>query len=103
MDNEIISANQRAFTDYYSIRPRLRYPDLMFVHYFMRYVKPDSLVKKGLSVGCGDGAHEFVAVRNGVDMICTDVTEVALERIKRWAEEDGISIRTALCDQTDLS
>lgn len=103
MSKEVIQRNYDAYSNFYNNRPRTRFPEPMFLHYFTRYVMPDKSVKRGLSVGCGDGAHEFLAAREGIGMTCVDLHETVIERIQKWAQDEGLSIKTGIANQTDLS
>jgi ubiquinone/menaquinone biosynthesis C-methylase UbiE len=88
----IAEKNREAWNDFYSLSPRLRYPDLVFIHFLMRYF-PKLNTGKGLSIGSGDGAHAFAIANLGLAVDCVDLSETSLMRIKKFSLDDGIEDR----------
>lgn len=84
-----ISQNRDTWDRYYSDSPRMRYPDLTFVHLLHRYALKHPPLRKGLCIGCGDGPKAFAAAQAGIRMTCLDISPNAVERINRFSKEDG--------------
>ncbi|MBF0384750.1 MAG: class I SAM-dependent methyltransferase [Candidatus Omnitrophica bacterium] len=95
--------NKAAFDNFYEVKSRLKYPNLIFIHYFMRYIKHEKSIKNALSIGCGDGANEFAVAREGIRVKCIDISELAVKRVNNWAREEALDVTAELGNQADLS
>lgn len=58
--------------------------------------------KTFLDLGCGLGRHSILFGRNGFDVSCFDLSENALERTRKWAEEEALSFDYRQGDMLEL-
>lgn len=101
-----INENKESWNEFYEVRPRLKYPDLIFVHFLMKYVlNQDPKISNAIAIGAGDGAQSFAVAQNGVPITCTDISEVSIERLKKFSKDDGIDnlVTVEKANQIDLS
>lgn len=59
-------------------------------------------MKDFLDLGCGLGRHTILFGKNGFKVKSFDISEVAVEKTKNWAEEEGIKIETKTGDMLEL-
>ena len=59
-------------------------------------------MKDFLDLGCGLGRHTILFGKNGFNVKSFDISEVAVEKTKNWAEEEGIEIETKTGDMLEL-
>lgn len=102
--NQVVSENFKVWDKVYTDGPRLRYPDLMYIHFLMKYV-PLEKTKTALILGPGDGTEAFPLARLGIKTTGVDLCEKAAERLNKFAQEDGFAnlITASQGDQRDLS
>ena len=58
--------------------------------------------KDFLDLGCGLGRHTILFGKNGFNVKAFDISEVAVEKTKSWAEEEGIKVETKTGDMLEL-
>lgn len=58
--------------------------------------------KSFLDLGCGLGRHSILFGKNGFDVSCFDLSENALERTRKWAEEEGMRFEYTRGDMLEL-
>lgn len=51
-----------------------------------------------LDLGAGDGRHSIFLAEKGFTVKATDISEAALEKLQRIAQEKGVSVTTELAD-----
>lgn len=59
-------------------------------------------MKDFLDLGCGLGRHTILFGKNGFNVRAFDISEVAVEKTKSWAEEEGLTIETKTGDMLEL-
>ncbi|MBR3512229.1 MAG: class I SAM-dependent methyltransferase [Clostridia bacterium] len=59
-------------------------------------------MKDFLDLGCGLGRHTILFGKNGFNVKAFDISEVAVEKTKSWAEEEGLTIETKTGDMLEL-
>jgi len=59
-------------------------------------------MKDFLDLGCGLGRHTILFGKNGFNVKSFDISEVAVEKTKNWAEEEGIEVETKTGDMLEL-
>jgi predicted nicotinamide N-methyase len=57
--------------------------------------------KRVVELGCGLGLPSIVAARAGADVLATDVSAEGLALVSRNADENGVSLETAVIDWAD--
>lgn len=87
---DAVAENRTAWNRVYEKSPRLRYPDLMFVHFLMRYAWPRGGIRSAVCIGEGDGPQALAIARLGVHVTCVDLSEVAVARLEQFARDDGL-------------
>jgi len=55
-----------------------------------------------LDLGCGLGRHTVLFAKNGFEVDALDISENAIERAKKWAEDENLSVKFAIGDMIDL-
>lgn len=55
-----------------------------------------------LDLGCGLGRHTILFAKNGFNTSALDISENAIERAKKWAKDENLSVKFALGDMIDL-
>ena len=58
--------------------------------------------KSFLDLGCGLGRHSIFFGKNNFDVSCMDISENAVERTKKWAEEEGLTFDYKVSDMLNL-
>lgn len=56
-----------------------------------------------LDLGCGLGRHALLFAKYGFKVTAADISEYAIERVKKAAEEEKLSINTVVCDMAGLT
>lgn len=57
---------------------------------------------KFLDLGCGLGRHSIYMAEKGFDTTAADLSDYAIEHLKQWASEAGVSVSTTVCDMINL-
>lgn len=58
--------------------------------------------KEFLDLGCGIGRHSILFGKNGFNVSCFDISENAIEKTKKWAEEENLEFKYAVGDMLEL-
>lgn len=58
--------------------------------------------KDFLDLGCGLGRHSILFGKNGFNVYCFDISENAIERTRKWAEEENIECNYKIGDMLKL-
>lgn len=58
--------------------------------------------KHFLDLGCGLGRHTILFAKNAFDVEALDISENAIERAKKWAKDENLSVKFAIGDMIDL-
>ncbi|MBD3647070.1 MAG: methyltransferase domain-containing protein, partial [Pseudomonadales bacterium] len=53
-----------------------------------------------LDVACGLGGNSLWLAKQGLEVDAWDISEVAIEKLNRFAEQQGLSIKTRVVDAT---
>ena len=59
-------------------------------------------MKKFLDLGCGLGRHTILFARNGFDVSAFDISEDAIDRTKKWLEEENLKCDYKIGDMLNL-
>jgi tellurite methyltransferase len=51
-----------------------------------------------LDIGAGGGRNSIYLASEGFDVLATDISEVGIERLKKLAQESGVSLRAQVAD-----
>ena len=55
-----------------------------------------------LDLGCGLGRHTILFAQNGFNVSCFDISENAIERTKKWCEEENLKCDYEVGDMLEL-
>lgn len=55
-----------------------------------------------LDLGCGLGRHSLLFARNGFKVTATDISPYGVEFLRRKEKEEGLNIRSLVCDMVSL-
>lgn len=55
-----------------------------------------------LDLGCGLGRHSMLFGKNGFHVRCFDISEEAIARTKKWAEDEGLTFEYKIGDMRQL-
>lgn len=55
-----------------------------------------------LDLGCGLGRHSILFAKNGFYVYCFDISKEAIERTKRWAEDEKLVLNYYIGDMLNL-
>lgn len=55
-----------------------------------------------LDLGCGLGRHSIIFAKEGFDVTAADLSEHAVEHLRKWQSKEGLHIKTACCDMKKL-
>lgn len=55
-----------------------------------------------LDLGCGLGRHAILFAKNGFKVTAVDLSEYAIDHLKKWEKIEGISIRSKVSDMKKL-
>ncbi|MCI8546613.1 MAG: class I SAM-dependent methyltransferase [Clostridia bacterium] len=58
--------------------------------------------KDFLDLGCGLGRHSILFGKNGFNVYCLDISENAIDRTRKWAEEEKIECNYKIGDMLEL-
>ena len=58
--------------------------------------------KTFLDLGCGLGRHSILFGKNGFDVSCFDISEEAINKTKKWAEEENLTFNYQVGDMLNL-
>ena len=58
--------------------------------------------KDFLDLGCGLGRHSVLFGKNGFNVSCFDISEEAIERTKKWCEEENLTCNYEVGDMLHL-
>jgi len=58
--------------------------------------------KDFLDLGCGLGRHSILFGKNGFNVYCFDISENAIDRTRKWAEEEKIECNYKIGDMLEL-
>ena len=70
-----------------------------FTGFMQPFLKPGSL----LDIACGDGALSLYFAQNGWQVTGLDISAVALDRMKSFANDANLKLHTLCCDLSELS
>ena len=84
-------ANRAAWSSVYQDQPRREHPDLMLIHLLARYAFANHNIRRSTVIGCADGAEAFAVARRGSAVACVDFAEGAIERARRFADDEGLA------------
>jgi ubiquinone/menaquinone biosynthesis C-methylase UbiE len=59
-------------------------------------------MKNFLDLGCGLGRHTILFAQNGFNVSCFDISEEAIERTKKWCEEENLKCDYKVGDMLKL-
>lgn len=59
-------------------------------------------MKNFLDLGCGLGRHSVLFARNGFNVSCFDISKDAIERTKKWCEEENLKCNYMVGDMLKL-
>lgn len=101
--DEIVRFHKTEWDRKYAGAPRQRYPDLMFIHFLMRYAAKTP-ISNALVIGCGDGSEVFAIARLGAAVTGIDISSEATQRTLEFARDEGLreAVATMVCDQRVL-
>ena len=51
-----------------------------------------------LDLGCGEGKDSFFLAREGFDVSAVDVSEVGVEKLRGFAKNNNLNVKTEVCD-----
>ena len=54
-----------------------------------------------LDLGCGEGRNAVYFAKHGFEVVGLDISAVGLEKTKKYAEEEGVQVRTVHADIND--
>lgn len=57
---------------------------------------------KFLDLGCGRGRHSIQFVREGFEVSSADLSDFAIQGLKKWATEESINVKASVCDMMKL-
>lgn len=57
---------------------------------------------KFLDLGCGLGRHSILFAKNGFNVYSFDISKEAIERTRKWAEEENLKLNYNVGDMLDL-
>lgn len=55
-----------------------------------------------LDLGCGLGRHSLLFAKYGFDVTAVDISEYAVQRVKKAAEKEKLNITATVCDMANL-
>ena len=58
--------------------------------------------KDFLDLGCGLGRHSILFGKNGFNVLCFDISEKAIDRTRKWAEQENLSLNFKVGDMLNL-
>ncbi len=58
--------------------------------------------KDFLDLGCGLGRHSILFGKNGFNVFCFDISENAIDRTRKWAEQENLSLNFKVGDMLNL-
>lgn len=58
--------------------------------------------KKILDLGCGLGRHSILFAKEGFDVFACDLSEYAINNLRKWAKEENVFVNTEVCDMLKL-
>lgn len=58
---------------------------------------------KMIDLGCGEGRNAVYFAKQGFDVVGLDISEVGLEKAKRYAEEERVTLKTIKADITSFA
>ena len=58
--------------------------------------------KTFLDLGCGLGRHTILFAKNGFETFAFDISENAVERAKKWAEDESLNVNFKIGDMLEL-
>ena len=59
-------------------------------------------MKKFLDLGCGLGRHTILFAQNGFNVSCFDISEDAIDRTRKWCEEENLKVDYKIGDMLKL-
>jgi 2-polyprenyl-3-methyl-5-hydroxy-6-metoxy-1,4-benzoquinol methylase len=62
----------------------------------------DEKPKHALVIGCGDGAESIELSRLGFNTTAIDISASAIERLNKFAIDDGVNVKTLVQDQRKI-
>jgi SAM-dependent methyltransferase len=93
--------NVKKWNEHYRDIRRQRHCDLNFLHLLYRYAlkSTDENPKYALVIGCGDGAESIELSRLGFNTTAIDISASAIERLNKFAIDDGVNVKALVHDQ----
>lgn len=55
-----------------------------------------------LDFGCGLGRHSIFFAKKGFNVSAFDLSREAVEHLKKWANDEGLTINSTVADMLDL-